>query len=316
MSKKYKHLLAGFILGVLIFSSMPVFGISTAKNIQAVFSDIKIEINDKVVDTPDKPFLYNDHTYLPIRLIVESLAATVQWDSKNNTVKIISKDPANAATSELSLGPWCGKVWAVEGDSITEGATIPANERYLEVVKSILGIASYTNYGIGGKRISYQPGYSPTAVCRNMSNLNINADLITVFAGTNDWEGNIPLGQQSSTNDGEFYGALRKTCEDLITRFPTKRIAFFTPMQRTQIGADYWNGTVDSTNSLGLKLIDYVDAVKYICGLYSIPVLDLYRTAGITKQNITNYTYDGLHPNSPGHARLGAIMAAWLKTIY
>ena len=67
----------------------------------------------------------------------------------------------------------------------------------------------------------------------------------------------------------------------IITNNLTTAVVFITPLQNND--AQYNDIT---PNSLGLYLKDYVKAIKDVCQIYSISVLDLYSTSGI---NILNY---------------------------
>ncbi len=52
-----------------------------------------------------------------------------------------------------------------------------------------------------------------------------------------------------------------------------------TPPQRIRDGYD-----IDFTNEVGSKLIDYVNVIKSLGEMYSLPVLDLYSEGGISKR--------------------------------
>lgn len=49
-------------------------------------------VNDKVFASPDvSPIIYKDRTYIPVRILSESIGAKVEYDSKNRIVKIVYK---------------------------------------------------------------------------------------------------------------------------------------------------------------------------------------------------------------------------------
>jgi lysophospholipase L1-like esterase len=51
---------------------------------------------------------------------------------------------------------------------------------------------------------------------------------------------------------------------------------------------------------------------------YSLPVLDLYRTAGICPripEQLTAFMPDGLHPSDAGAARIAERLAAFLRAL-
>lgn len=93
--KRVKSFLLGFLLGALIFSSITVFADMT--EIKAFLSDIKVNFDGKMLNLKDSegnkitPIVYNGTTYLPVRVIAESLGKEVHWEQDTNTIKILSK---------------------------------------------------------------------------------------------------------------------------------------------------------------------------------------------------------------------------------
>ena len=194
---------------------------------------------------------------------------------------------------------WNGKTWNVLGDSITFGAKTKLT--YHAYLKEKLNIATVNNYGIAGNTIAVNSNASGDGMCVRYTNMDDNADIISVAGGVNDHGINTPLGDISSTDNKTFYGALKILCEGLLTKYPLKTIFFITPMHYT----NFFMG--DTTNNLGLPLADYVNAIIEVCRMYSIPVLDNYSNIGIYPKNSTHYstyTADGLHPNEEGHKKI------------
>ena len=61
----------------------------------------------------------------------------------------------------------------------------------------------------------------------------------------------------------------------------------------------------DGTNTLGLRLTDYIQAIKYKCHQYNIEFVDLYGVTGLDPDtNTNNFQSDGLHPTASGHIAL------------
>lgn len=91
--KKFSSFLTGVVVGGLIFGT---FSIATAapKTIEAIFDNIKIKINGKIINTgDDQPFLYNGRTYVPARYVAQELGASVKYNEIDNTVEIDSDSP-------------------------------------------------------------------------------------------------------------------------------------------------------------------------------------------------------------------------------
>jgi lysophospholipase L1-like esterase len=61
-----------------------------------------------------------------------------------------------------------------------------------------------------------------------------------------------------------------------------------------------------------------VDTIIKVAAHYSLPVLDLYRTAGICPripEQLTRFMPDGLHPNDAGAYRIAERLTSFLNTL-
>ena len=199
-----------------------------------------------------------------------------------------------------------GLKWNAFGDSITE--YFP-NDNYITQISARTGIVA-RNYGKAGRSIAsrgealdstYLPAYS------DYINMNDDADIITVFCGTNDYGSQVSIGTIDSVDNSTFYGALNTLSLGLIEKFPGKKIAYITPLQRKY-------------DSNGTHLSSYVNAIKNIGTKYGIPVCDLYSNCGLyPKSDVINNTYfkdgDGLHPNEAGNNVISPRIQAFLESI-
>jgi hypothetical protein len=122
-----------------------------------------------------------------------------------------------------------------------------------------------------------------------------------VCGGTNDWEHNIPIGNIDDTVTSTLYGAVKEIINYVLTNNPKITLLFYTPTQRK-------NSNID-VNSLGYKLVDYVDAIIDACNEQSIFVRDLYRGSGLNHYTADTLTLDGLHWTQSFGARMGRVMA-------
>ena len=209
------------------------------------------------------------------------------------------------------------KVINVLGDSITAGSGTSAPEHiYHAVLGRAVGAATVRNYGIGGTRIARQradaPGtdYGPAFVDR-YAEMADDADMVLVFGGTNDYgHGTAPFGTMDDRTPDTFCGACHRLFAGLIEEYPTAQIVVMTPLQRE-------GGSIPCENT-GLPLLAYVDAMKEIAGLYALPVLDLYREAGVCPDipcHKALFCPDGLHPNDAGAARLAKRLEGFLRAL-
>ncbi|MEN8075749.1 SGNH/GDSL hydrolase family protein [Clostridioides difficile] len=201
---------------------------------------------------------------------------------------------------------WNNKIYNALGDSVT------AQNNYQHIVGASLGVKKVNSYGVGGSEIAEKWSGNPDAFCNRYLTMG-EADVVTVFGGTNDYGHNVPLGTLGSDDKSTFYGALKVLCEGLLTKYPSGRIVFITPLQR-----DFQlEGEVSGigVNKIGITLKQYVNAIKEVCEIYSIPVLDLYSMSGICVYNISNYTIDRLHPNELGMQLISHSITAFLNTV-
>lgn len=198
-----------------------------------------------------------------------------------------------------------GLTWNAYGDSITDNFR---SDNYVALISKSHG-AIPRNYGLSGRTIASRPAQDPQypPAVTDYVNMNNNADIITIFCGTNDYGNQLELGTINSTVKTEFYGALNILALGLIEKFPGKKIAFITPMQRRG-------------PSLAVPLSTYANAVKEIGTKYGIPVLDLYNNCGLyPSSDLINNTYfsnqDGLHPNPEGYKVFAPRIATFLESL-
>ncbi|MBP3597125.1 MAG: SGNH/GDSL hydrolase family protein [Clostridia bacterium] len=208
------------------------------------------------------------------------------------------------------------------GDSITEGVGTSNGTRYWELLEESLELSSVTGMGVAGSCISAKSDYgNSNSPLINRYNSIPEADLITIFMGTNDYGHETPLGTISDTEDISFYGALNVILPSLKTKYPNSMIVAITPLHRYGFGTSDILGTAFTydylENGVGANLGDYVEALNQVCIKYSIPVIDLYTLSGLDPSNPetkSNYMPDGLHPNEAGHEIIANIMKNWLNS--
>lgn len=193
-----------------------------------------------------------------------------------------------------------GKTLMTFGDSITDHVSTAFT--YPPIVADHFGMTLF-DPAMSGSRVR-SCFYSRSTVA---SNANILAShLITIAHGTNDFKLETPLGNisdaptsratlddstynQTTNTTGTFYADYKGVIESIYTINPNARIMLITPIRRTQAPAE-------GANSLGHTLLDYVNAIKDIAKLYSLPILDNHSSSGFNLKTIPTWTSDGLHP--------------------
>ncbi|MGN1419324.1 MAG: SGNH/GDSL hydrolase family protein [Acutalibacteraceae bacterium] len=201
---------------------------------------------------------------------------------------------------------WKNKRWLAIGDSITDTAF--ASKGYAYYVSNELGLIC-TNEGSGGKVVSY--------FFEKVASYADDFDLITVFLGANNQGYNCAIGELNDSyytdgnysSNSSFIAQLQHLIDLLLEKYPTKTIAFFTPIKRANPSEDL-NDEGYKINALGLTTEPYAKAVMKVCDYYGLPCLDLYtnginpRTESMRKAYFLNEDgSDGTHPNNAGHAR-------------
>lgn len=213
--------------------------------------------------------------------------------------------------SSIGVSKWKGKVWNALGDSITAGYM--TTKTYHQYIQENLDIGVVNNYGIPGTEICTS-GTFPNPFVKRYMNMEPEANVITVFGGTNDYGHNATLGVMDSRGNSTFYGALHTICKGLYDLYPKAKYGFFTPLRFYD--HEHLNGEL--ANSKSHKLVDYVNAIKEVCAYYSIPVLDLYNMAGLTPYVPSvkvRLMPDGLHPNEEGHEIISSKIQWFLESL-
>lgn len=205
------------------------------------------------------------------------------------------------------------------GDSITEGQRATSYEKcFVGRFASAHPTSVVNNYGIGGTRIAPQrtPSLHPKHdldFLGRVDQMDDRADLVCVFGGTNDFgHGDAPFGKFGDETPDTFCGALRCLTLKLLNKYPSKKIAFFTPLHRITEAT----GAPLSPDKKLLK--DYVDEIRKNAEYFSLPLLDLWSMSGMQPcVPIINETYftDGLHPNDLGHEKLFNIVDAFIRSL-
>ncbi|MBR2860766.1 MAG: SGNH/GDSL hydrolase family protein [Clostridia bacterium] len=206
------------------------------------------------------------------------------------------------------------------GDSITEGCgASDFSKGYVNLIHEKYG-AVCRNYGVGGSRIARQQGLdeylgSNRDYVMRAQEMDLDADLVSVFGGTNDFgHGNVPLGTFEDRDVFTFYGALHTLCIYLLTNFTKSQLMIITPFHRL----NEENGCMDYNGNLKPDLETYVNAIRKVAEYYSIPVLDLYANSGI-QPNVPSiketYMPDGLHPNDLGYELLADKIAKFIQAL-
>lgn len=102
MKKNVLVFLSGLLIGMMLFGGTFVLASDGGKNILAKYSNIKIVVNGKLVQSQLEPFTYNDRVFVPLRAVAEALNQQVGWE--DNTVIITGgNSPKSLSIQDLFI---------------------------------------------------------------------------------------------------------------------------------------------------------------------------------------------------------------------
>ena len=254
-------------------------------------------------------------------------------------VKDKSLLPGGSSNTGHPLG---GKTVVCFGDSLTEFGD------YTGKISELTG-ANVINVGFGGCRMAKSPEGSNRFVYNEMSMVGIsetlnsgnftalenaaevlkndhnddntaavsrfkntdfnNVDYITIFYGTNDWNGEIPIGSADSVDAFDFNGAINKSVENILTKYPHIRILLLTPTWRARKDVGDGLETDNNPNPSGVYMIDYVEAIEERAKSHKIPSFNMYTQSGINIYTSEYYQRDGLHLTDKGDELMSRIIS-------
>jgi lysophospholipase L1-like esterase len=143
---------------------------------------------------------------------------------------------------------------------------------------------TWRNYGINGNGIVANRGSTP--MIERYTQMDNDADYVVVVGGKNDYNAQLDL---NSFKDG-----VANLISGLVTKYPGKKICFFTPWYVPQ-------SILEANNNGGaIPLIDYVNAIEEVCKTYSIPCFNSNRS-GVLMWDATFRTNYCLSPTDISH---------------
>ena len=272
------------------------FGYNNANNTYNTFWNAN---GDFISGNQEATFTVPENAVLTRLAIQNELIENTVLYQNGSKYKVI--DRGLLGSSNLS-----GLKWNALGDSITEGSN--TTKTYLDYIVERTGVLA-RNYGDAGTTIADIPNELGEGMVLRYLNMDDDADIITVFGGTNDMGLDVVIGQWGDRDTATLYGALTVLIEGLYEKYPAKKIGFILPLPR-------W--TINGEHAKGLE--NYVAAIEDVCGRYSIPTLDLYHGSGLmpalsSQQGVTFNTGDTTHPNERGHNVIATKIQRFIESL-
>jgi lysophospholipase L1-like esterase len=140
-------------------------------------------------------------------------------------------------------------------------------------------------------------GWSAVGIAREIDKLGLKkSDIYSVFLGTNDWWGGLPLGTLDdyvkNTGLNTVYGAYKIIITKILQLNPQAKIILITPMQRGDFVyvLDAHNNAYGSYKAKnGQLLSQFADAVKKIGNHEHYQVIDLYNNSGMEIKKVVKF---------------------------
>jgi len=265
------------------------------------------------------------------RILSIACVLMLAFGFKGYAQQTVTKDAPKVAVRSNEKTPdsqWKGKRVAFLGDSMTDTRRVGTTCVYWEYLSELLGIEPLV-YGINGHQ--WDGIYKQALKLHEEKGMEIDA--ILIFAGTNDYNQGIPMGEffsekmmQTNVNgnqvtrknrnpiltDSTFCGRINVVMSYLKNNFPQQQIIIMTPIHRGFAAFSTNNVQPDEnySNGRGLFVDAYIDALKRAATYWAVPLIDLYSTSGLfpladaQEQYFHNKETDRLHPNALGDYRL------------
>jgi len=187
------------------------------------------------------------------------------------------------------------RVWVAIGDSITylndhvNETENRITKGYMTCVAEKLPDIKYINQG--------HNGWTAGGIAKEIENLGfIEADIYSVFLGTNDWWAGRPVGKiddyEKNTGNDTFFGSYRIIINKLQSLSKNARIILVAPMQRVNFVSvndkknNAWGSYKDNN---GQSLEQFANAVVSIAHLEKLEVIDLYHNKQLKIEDLVNF---------------------------
>lgn len=176
---------------------------------------------------------------------------------------------------------WKDFKWSAIGDSLTE-TNRTSTKKYHDYINEWTGI-SVQNLGVGGT--GYAEGSN---FYGRISQIESDADIITIFGSFNDMASSLPFGSITDTGLDTICGYIYNTLVGIRSAFPLVNLGVVTPTP--------W-ASYKPTSSGNTACEQYVDAIIEICKMQSIQCLDLFHCSNLRPWDAAfrsvAYTRDG-----------------------
>ena len=197
------------------------------------------------------------------------------------------------------------------GDSYFAGDALETKYVWCSLLAAKYGM-TYSNKGANGSTVSDYVTTNSPMVSRYTALPAAGADIILLEGGKNDFNQNVPIGENSDTTTKTYKGALNYLITKLQERYPSAIIICVTP----------WN--VNATNSIGKKVTDYAAAMVEVAAHRGVPCFNA-ADVGLSGVDMNSPTFrstyclsanDISHLNFAGHRMVLPTFEKFIYEVY
>ncbi|WP_337268717.1 SGNH/GDSL hydrolase family protein [Oryzifoliimicrobium ureilyticus] len=199
------------------------------------------------------------------------------------------------------------KNWIAIGDSLTSYDLTHNVAEGLHVVSK--------NLGFPGAKMSGPTDHLETLWLQVADGVPLNSDLVTIMAGTNDWNQGQPIGSLGDINTNTYLGAYQTLVKKIISQKRPRKLVLISPPYAEPNRSDrhiFQDGNY--INHAGHSLEDYALAVRHLAEHLGVGFIDLYRLCGF-QGNMHEFfaTEDRIHPRQHGRDVLERLLVDNLR---
>ena len=200
--------------------------------------------------TANRPTLYSSETNEPgtLKDIIEAAAAAEKW---------FEEDKARAFYDILK-----GKTFTVIGDSYLAGNGLDPELVWPALLAKKYDM-EFNNYGKNGSTMSNYVTTNNPMVTRYTQMANNDPDIVIIEGGRNDYNKNVPIGENGSTDTKTMKGAARYLITKVQEKYPNALIICLTVWE---VGG--------SKNCAGYYCSDYGKALLEVCADMGVPCIN------------------------------------------
>jgi len=86
---------------ILIFGAVSVYGASNVSTVVQAYTGVKIVYNGTTLTSESQPYIINNTTYVPIRMLMNQFGKDISWDGTNQ--QVIIKDSATEVSKDQQI---------------------------------------------------------------------------------------------------------------------------------------------------------------------------------------------------------------------